>query len=98
MDFMGVIVSRRPCMHMWGYSAQFWVVGFVGGSTEFLVEVVWWGYGFREFFYGVMGVIFFWLWSYGSTVFLVGVIGSSSEGGVMVAVAAAAVVGLALTV
>ena len=36
----GVMVSRRPCMHMWGYSAQFWVVGFIGGSTEFLVGVI----------------------------------------------------------
>ena len=45
VDFMGVIVSRRPCMHMWGYSAQFWVVGFIGGSTEFLVGVVCWRYG-----------------------------------------------------
>ena len=69
----GVMVSRRPCMHMWGYSAQFWVVGFIGGSTEFLVGVIFFScYGVMEFYFrrGSYGsywwsYFLFLLWSYG---------------------------------
>ena len=44
---MGVTVSMRPYIPMWGYSAQFWYFGLMGTSRELSAAIV--------FYMGVTG-------------------------------------------